>query len=85
MTRYAQPIAYHTLLTHFTQIHLQKGERIRYFNLRFFKTLNQIPDKQCPNSLVIFGCYKNVMPSNVNYAIRVAQINTLNEAIQKET
>jgi hypothetical protein len=25
------------------------------------------------------------MPSNINYAIRVAQINTLNEAIQKET
>jgi hypothetical protein len=85
MTIYAQPIAYHTLLTQFTQIHLQKGERIKDFNLRFFKTLNQIPDGKHPNDPVIFGCYKNSMPSNVNYAIRVAQINTLNEAIQKET
>jgi hypothetical protein len=51
MTRYAQPIAYHTLLTQFTQIHLQKGERIKDFNLQFFKTLNQIPDRtmsKCP-------------------------------------
>jgi hypothetical protein len=33
MTMYAPPIAYHTLLTQFTQIHLKKGERIRDFNL----------------------------------------------------
>ena len=29
MTQYSQPIAYHTLLTEFTQIHLQKNEMIR--------------------------------------------------------
>jgi hypothetical protein len=33
MTMYAPPIAYHTFLTQFTQIHLKKGERIRDFNL----------------------------------------------------
>jgi hypothetical protein len=49
-----------------------------------FQDMNQIPDEQHLNAPVIFGCYKNAMPSNVNYAIRVAQINTLNEAIQKE-
>jgi hypothetical protein len=37
MTRYAQPIAYHTFLTQFTQIHLQKGERIKDFNLQFLR------------------------------------------------
>jgi len=42
ITMYAQPIAYHTLLTQFTQIHIKKGERIMDFNLRFFNTLNQI-------------------------------------------
>jgi hypothetical protein len=42
MTRYVDHIAYHTLLTQFTQIHFQKGERIMDFNLQFFKTLNQI-------------------------------------------
>jgi hypothetical protein len=34
MTMYAPPISYHTLLTHFTQIHLKHGERIKNFNLR---------------------------------------------------
>jgi hypothetical protein len=33
MTMYAPLVSYHTLLTQFTQIHLKKGERIRYFNL----------------------------------------------------
>jgi hypothetical protein len=32
MTMYAPPMEYHTLLTQFTQVHLKKGERIRYFN-----------------------------------------------------
>jgi hypothetical protein len=82
---YAPPIAYHTLLTQFTQIHLKKGERIRYFNLQFFKTLNQIPQEKRPNDHVILGCYKNAMPANVNYAIRSSQINDLDGAIQKET
>jgi hypothetical protein len=31
MTMYAPPVAYHTLLTQFTQIHLKKGERIKGF------------------------------------------------------
>jgi hypothetical protein len=47
--------------------------------------LNQFPEGKFPNDPVIFGCYNNDMPSNVNYAIRSSQINDLNEAIQKET
>lgn len=35
LSRYAKPIAYHTLLTQLTQIHLDKNERIRYFHLKF--------------------------------------------------
>jgi hypothetical protein len=40
LTMYAHHVAYHTLLTQFTQIRLNKVERIKYFNLIFFKTLN---------------------------------------------
>jgi hypothetical protein len=58
MTMYAQPIAYHTLVTPFTQIRLLKGERIIDFNLCVFKTLNQILEEQRPNVPIIFGCYK---------------------------
>jgi hypothetical protein len=47
--------------------------------------LNQISDEQHPNYLVIFGYYKNAIPSSVNYEIRVSQINTLNEETKKET
>jgi len=45
VTIYAHPITYHTLLTQFTQIHLQRDERIRDFNLLFFRILNQIPEE----------------------------------------
>jgi len=41
-------IAYHTLLTDFTQIGLRKNERIRDFNLRFNKTLSKIPEDKIP-------------------------------------
>jgi hypothetical protein len=69
LTMYAPLVAYHTFLTQFTQIHLKNGERIRDFNLRFFKTLNQIPKEQNPNAPVILRCYKNAMPSNVKFSI----------------
>jgi hypothetical protein len=84
MTMYVPPVAYHTLLTQFTQIHLKKGERIQDFNLQFHKALNQIPEDQRPNDPVILGCYKNVMPTNVKYAIRDDQINNLDGAMHKE-
>jgi hypothetical protein len=82
MTLYAQPITYHTLITQFTQINLQKGERIKYFNSHFFKTLNQIPNGK-HSMPVIFGCYNNAIPSNTNCEIRVEKINTLDEAFKR--
>ena len=39
LLRYSQLMAYHTLLTEFTKIHLEKNKEIRDFNLRFFRTL----------------------------------------------
>jgi hypothetical protein len=84
-TMYAPPVAYHTLLTNFTQIHMIKGERIRDFNLIFFKTLNKIPEEKNPNDPVILGCYKNAMPSNVKFSIRDSLIEYLDHAIQKAT
>jgi hypothetical protein len=53
LTMYAPPVAYHTLLTQFTQIRLKKGERIRDFNFLFLRTLNQIQEEQKPNAPVI--------------------------------
>jgi hypothetical protein len=85
MTMHEPPIAYHTLLTQFIQIHLKKGERIRDFNLRFFKIPNQIPQDQRPNNPVILECYENAMSTNVKYAIRATQIEDLDGAISKAT
>jgi len=64
---------------------MQKDERIRDFNIRVFKTLNLIPEEQNPNASVILRCYKNVMPSNVKFSIRVAQIKYLNGYMHKVT
>lgn len=85
MTMYEPPIAYHTLLTQFIQIHLKKGERIRDFNLRFFKIPNKNPQNQRPNNPVILECYENAMSTNVKYAIRATQIEDLDGAISKAT
>jgi hypothetical protein len=47
--------------------------------------LNKIPEEKRPNDPVILGCYKNVMPSNVKFTIRASQIETLDEAMIKES
>jgi hypothetical protein len=85
LTMFSPPVAYHTLLTNFTQICLKKNERIRDFNLRFNKTLNKIPEDKRPNDPVILGCYKNSMPPNVKFAIRASQMDTLEEEMTKAT
>jgi len=85
ITMYAPLIAYHTLLTQFTQIHLKKGERIKDFNLLFFNMLNQIIGEKKPNNPIILGCYKNAMPSNIKYAIIDTQIEDLDATMSKET
>jgi hypothetical protein len=51
--------------------------------LRFNKTLNKILEEKRPNDPVILGCYKNSMSSNVKFAIRASQIETLDEAMIK--
>jgi hypothetical protein len=83
LTMFSPPIAYHTLLTNFTQIELRKNERIQDFNLRFNKTLSRIPKDKIPNDLVILGFYKNAMPPNVKYSMRTSQMDTLEEAMTK--
>lgn len=80
---YSQLIAYHTLLTNFTQIQLKKNEKIQDFHCRFFRILYQMPNKECLNQPVIFGCLKNAMSMNGKYAIRVSNIATLEEAMAK--
>jgi hypothetical protein len=64
---------------------LRKNERIQDFNIRFNKTLSNIPEDKRPNDPFVLGCYKNVMPPNVKYAIRTSQMDTLEEAMTKFT
>jgi hypothetical protein len=47
--------------------------------------LNKIPQEQNPNDLVILGCYKNVIHSNVKFTIRASQIENLRETMEKAT
>jgi hypothetical protein len=64
---------------------LRKNDRIRYFNLRFNKTLSKILEDKILNDPMILGCYKNSMPPNVKYVIRMSQMDTLEEAMIKAT
>jgi hypothetical protein len=79
LTKFSPPIGYHTLLTNFTQIGLRKNERIRYFNLRFNKTLSRIIEDKRTNDTTILCCYKNEIPPNVKYSIRTSQMDNLEE------
>ena len=74
---------YHTLIIELTQIHLQKNEKIQYFIIRFRHTLQKILKDKQSNDLVIFGCFNNVMPTNLKYAIKYFGITTLDEAMEK--
>jgi hypothetical protein len=47
--------------------------------------LIKIQENHRPNDLVILGCYKNAMPSNVKFSIRVSQIEDLNGSMNKAT
>jgi hypothetical protein len=85
LTMFTPPISYHTLLTDFTQIGLRKNERICDFNLKFNKTLSKILEDKIPNDPVVLSCYKNVIPSNVKYALRTSQMDTLEETMTKAT
>lgn len=49
LLRYFQPIAYHTFLMEFSQIHLEKNAKNKYFNLKIFKTLQRILEEDFPN------------------------------------
>jgi hypothetical protein len=82
---FSPPVAYHTLLTKFTQICLKKNERIRDSNFRFNKMLNKIHEEKRPNDPVILGCYKNSMSSNVKFTIQTSQIENLVESMIKAT
>lgn len=80
---YFEHVPYYTLFTYFTQIHLEKNEKLQDFNLRFHKTLTWILENMRPNDPIILGCYKNAMPTNVKYGIKTANIDTLEEAMDK--
>jgi hypothetical protein len=64
---------------------LRKNERIRDFNLRFNKTLSNIPEDKIPNDPDILGCYNILMPPNVKYFIRTSHMDTLEEEMTKAT
>jgi hypothetical protein len=69
LTMFSPPIAYHFLLTDFTQIGFRKNERMRYFNQRFNKTWSKILEDKRPNERFVLGCYKNAMPLNEDTCI----------------
>jgi hypothetical protein len=83
LTMFSPPISYYTLLTDFTHIGLRKNEQIRDFNIRYNKTLSNIPEDERPNDPIVLSFYKNEMPLNVKYAIITCHMDTLEEAITK--
>jgi hypothetical protein len=66
LTMFAPPVAYHTLLTNFTQIGLRKNERIQDFKLRFNKTLSKIPEDKIPNDPMILVFIRMRFPKMLN-------------------
>ena len=83
LMRYSQPVSYYTLLSEFTQVHLQKNEKVQDFDFRFHQTLHRIPKDERPNQPFIFNYFKIDMSANVRYAIKAFNTTALEEAIIK--
>lgn len=46
--------------------------------------LQKILKDKYPNELLTFGCFNNVMPTNVIYVIKASSITTLDDGMEKE-
>jgi hypothetical protein len=79
---YGQPKTPTDQLRECTNISYKDGETIKYFNLRFTKIYNQIPEIICPQNKVAFMHYYNALPSPYRHRIEENAIDNLGSTLQ---
>ena len=61
----------------FLRIHIENGELVHQFNIRFGRTLNEIPKKCSPDDQVNLIVYLDAFNKNVSYQLRDKEPRTL--------
>jgi hypothetical protein len=79
---YGQPNSPADKLKDYNNIAYKYGETIKYFNLRFTKIYNQIPELIYPQNQVSFMHYYNYLPSPYRHRLEDKEIDNLCFALQ---
>jgi hypothetical protein len=79
---YGQPKSPAEQLREYNNISYKDGETIKYFNLRFTKLYNQIPELICPQNQAAFMHYYNALPSPYRHRLEEKAIDNLGSALQ---
>jgi hypothetical protein len=70
------------LLREYNNIVYNNGETIKFFNLRFTKLYNQIPELIRPHNQVAFIQYYNALPSSYHQRLEEKNVTNLGYALQ---
>jgi hypothetical protein len=79
---YGQPKSPAEQLREYNNISYKDGETIKYFNLRFTKLYNQIPELIHPQNQVAFMHYYNALPSPYRHRLEEKAIDNLGSTLQ---
>jgi hypothetical protein len=79
---YGQPQSLADLLRDYNNLIYNKGETIKYFNLRFTKLYNQIPEIIKHHNQATLMHYYNTLPSTYHHRLEENNANSLGSALQ---
>jgi hypothetical protein len=79
---YGHPKSLANQLREYTIISYKDGETIKYFNLRFTKLYNQIPELIRPQNQATFMHYYNALPFLYRHRLEEKAIDNLDSALQ---
>jgi hypothetical protein len=68
-------------LREYNNVTYKEGETIKYFNLRFTKLYNQIPERIRPQNQATFMHYYNALPSPYHHRLEEKSIDNLGSAL----
>jgi hypothetical protein len=72
-----------TLLVELSKIKMGPKEKIKYFNQRFLKLLNKMPETSKPSLDIQIDFYSSTLPVSISMFVKRENKNTLTEAMQE--
>jgi len=82
LVQYGERISEYAVISNFMYIHIEEGELIPAFNLRFMRALNRIPECMRPNDALCLVVYLGAFDKKMSYRLRDKEPTTLHQAHQ---